>query len=410
MEVLTLRDVFWAHRGLLSDKWEQYIPIYESELRPHLERKAPVALLEIGVENGGSLEIWQELLPPHSRVVGMDINERCRELKLSEGIELHIGDATQKDFVSSALGETSFDIIIDDGSHHSNDIIASFEILFGRLKPGGTYFVEDLHCSYWPAYGGGFRAEGSSIEWAKRLVDAVNADYIESTSEPCSEELAQLRAFNTEIARIAFFNSMLVVQKYIAPKYSPFARLLTGAEVPVFDPMPWVDQMPAESLGNLIVGRSAARRLVTGFKKRLDEKDGELNQQQQKLNWQEQELKRQEQELKRQEQERRKLARTAEMLREKIKSLREKSRVKVADLQKRLASKDAHLKFLRSSTSWKVTAPLRRARKILEFLSSAPRKFHRAFLIDFGRSPVRRTAAGFFRTEWPDLCRRILAA
>ena len=141
MEVPSLRDLFWAHRGPFSDKWEQYLAIYESELGPHLERKAPVVLLEIGVENGGSLEIWHKLLPPHSRVVGIDINERCRELQLTEGIELHIGDATQKAFINRALGETCFDIIIDDGSHRSSDIIATFEILFGRLKPGGTYFV-----------------------------------------------------------------------------------------------------------------------------------------------------------------------------------------------------------------------------------------------------------------------------
>ena len=29
-ELPSLRALFWAHRGLLSDKWEQYIPIYES--------------------------------------------------------------------------------------------------------------------------------------------------------------------------------------------------------------------------------------------------------------------------------------------------------------------------------------------------------------------------------------------
>ncbi len=64
MEVPSLRDIFWAHRGLLSDKWEQYLPIYESELRPHLEHGVPISLLEIGVLNGGSLEVWHKLLPP----------------------------------------------------------------------------------------------------------------------------------------------------------------------------------------------------------------------------------------------------------------------------------------------------------------------------------------------------------
>ena len=319
MEVRSLRDIFWAHRGALSDKWEQYIPIFESELCPHLARGAPIVLLEIGVQNGGSLEIWRELLPPHSRVVGMDIDERCRQLKLGAGIELHIGDATQKAFVDSALGETCFDIIIDDGSHRSNDVIASFDILFERLKPGGIYVVEDLHCGYWPAYGGGFRAEGSSIGWAKNLVDAINADHFESTSEPRGEELAQLRALNTEIARIAFYDSVLVVQKHVAPKHRPFARLLTGAEFPLFDPMESIARMPAENLSNLMVGPSVGRRLDKGFKQRLEEKEGELKQQRQ-------ECKRQQQEL----------------------------------------------KSLRASTSWKVTVPLRHAGNILK---SARRRF-----------------------------------
>ncbi len=266
-------------------------------------------------------------------MVGLDIDERCRELRLSEGIELHIGDATQQGFVDSALGETRFDIIIDDGSHHSNDVIASFDILFERLKPGGIYVVEDLHTSYWPAFGGGFRAEGSSIEWAKGLIDAINADHLEDTSDLRSEELAQLRAFNTQIARMAFFDSVLVVQKYAAPKHRPFARLLTGAEFPILDPMEWVPRLPATKLGDLMVGPSVARHLDIGINQRLEEKDGELKQQQQQLEQQQQELKRQEQELKRQEQE---------------------------------------LESLRNSTSWKVTGPLRHAGN---FLKSARRRF-----------------------------------
>ena len=298
MEIPALRDLFWAHRGPVSDKWEQYIPVYESELRPYLARGAPVDLLEIGVQNGGSLEIWHKILPPHSRVVGLDNDEHCRALALSDGIELHIGDATQKAFVDSALGDASFDIIIDDGSHRSSDVIASFDILFSRLKPGGIYIVEDLHCSYSCAHGGGFRAEGSSIEWAKTLVDAVNADHIESASEPPRKDLSRLRAFNAEIARVAFFDSMLVVQKYIEPKRRPFARLLTGAEF-VFDPLKWIAAMPDRDLASLMIGPSVAQRLETDFKQRLDE----LDQQQNELGLRAEELRRQEQALQRQQQE-----------------------------------------------------------------------------------------------------------
>jgi hypothetical protein len=320
MGLPSLSDLFWAHLGPVADKWEQYIPFYEAELRRYLESQRPVVLLEIGVMNGGSLELWRKLLPPQSRVVGMDIDERCRVLQLSDGIELHIGDATQRTFVDTALGETRFDIIIDDGSHRSIDIIATFENLFGRLKPGGSYIVEDLHTSYWREYGGGFRTEGSSIEWAKNLVDAINADHIKNTADIPSEEVAQLKEFNKEIARIAFFDSALVVQKYLAPKNRSFARVVTGTEFPVFDPIQWVHSMPVDSLGNLIVGPSVARRLETGLTRSLEEKEHHLNRQKQELQGKEQEVKRQAQQLQRQAQQ---------------------------------------LKSLLTSTSWKITSPLR---------------------------------------------------
>ena len=36
---------FWPHRGQLSGNWEQYVPIYESELRPLLESSSIGALV-----------------------------------------------------------------------------------------------------------------------------------------------------------------------------------------------------------------------------------------------------------------------------------------------------------------------------------------------------------------------------
>jgi SAM-dependent methyltransferase len=270
MRIPSVHDLFWAHRGLLSDKWEQYIPVYEAEFHAHLEQGAPVTLLEIGVQNGGSLEIWHKLLPPSSRIVGLDIDERCRDLKLSEGIELHIGDATKKDFINLALGETRFDFIIDDGSHRPEHVIASFELLFERLKPGGIYVVEDLHCSYWSAYNGGFRDPRSAIEWAKNLVDGLNADHIESPSELHGRELARLKAFNTEIARIAFFDSMLVVQKYPAAKLRPFARVFAGSQAPIADPVDWLFRVPTSDLKNWMAAPPVATRMNAELVRRYE--------------------------------------------------------------------------------------------------------------------------------------------
>lgn len=52
----TLTDMYQDHIGKLSDKWEFYLREYERVLKDY--RKRNISLLEIGIQNGGSLEIW----------------------------------------------------------------------------------------------------------------------------------------------------------------------------------------------------------------------------------------------------------------------------------------------------------------------------------------------------------------
>ena len=51
--------------------------------------------------------------------------------------------ATLDSWIETSGG--NFDIIIDDGGHHNCQIINTFEKLWPQLKPGGYYFIEDLH-------------------------------------------------------------------------------------------------------------------------------------------------------------------------------------------------------------------------------------------------------------------------
>src|SRR5947209_9549052 len=59
--VTTLLSIARRHRGKVSDKWESYFSTYEALFQPL--RTKPISLLEIGVQNGGSLEIWARYLP-----------------------------------------------------------------------------------------------------------------------------------------------------------------------------------------------------------------------------------------------------------------------------------------------------------------------------------------------------------
>ena len=224
------RERYQTHSGLICDKWEQYIGVYDAELRALLARGQPVRMLEIGVQNGGSLELWAEALPAGSEVIGIDIDPGCATLALPANARVLIGDATDEAFLRSALGDQTFDLVIDDGSHRSADIVRSFRLLFPRLRPGGRYFIEDLHASYWNEFGGGFRKPESAIEFLKSLIDSLHADHLRPDSAIDPAERARLVALNQDVARLSFIDSLAVIEKYPAPKLQPFIRTLAGSK------------------------------------------------------------------------------------------------------------------------------------------------------------------------------------
>ena len=72
-----------------------------------------------------------------------------------KNVEFFCGDQSDEKILQSIINKFKyFDIIIDDGSHISKDVIKSFNFLFEHLSEGGLYMIEDLHYSYYPRYGG----------------------------------------------------------------------------------------------------------------------------------------------------------------------------------------------------------------------------------------------------------------
>jgi hypothetical protein len=140
----TLREVFQAHTGRLIDKWSHYFPIYEKHFAKFVGR--PVRLLEIGVGHGGSLQMWKAYFGPKAQIMGFDIDQRCQEYQ-EDQITIYTGDQSNGDQLGIIAFE-QLDIVIDDGSHKSEDQRASFEALWPRVKPGGIYLIEDCHERY----------------------------------------------------------------------------------------------------------------------------------------------------------------------------------------------------------------------------------------------------------------------
>ncbi|MFD1987655.1 hypothetical protein ACFSOZ_35125 [Mesorhizobium newzealandense] len=173
----SLRDLYDAHSGKVSDKWSSYLDAYDRILLNY--RNRPVRLLEIGVQNGGSLEIWPRYFPNSELILGCDIDMACSGLVFDDQkIAVVIGDANTDEIERKIVAKSAtFDIIIDDGSHTSSDIVRSFARYFPHLSDGGVYIAEDLHCSYWQEFEGGLYDPLSSISFFKRLLDVVNHEH-----------------------------------------------------------------------------------------------------------------------------------------------------------------------------------------------------------------------------------------
>ena len=173
----TLHQLYTEHTGKVSDKWSLYLTEYDRLFNDY--RDKPVCLLEIGIQNGGSLEIWSKYFSNTTALIGCDINPDCSRLSYDDTrINVIIGDANAPEVIDRVHQLAPlFDIIIDDGSHLSSDIVKSFALYFPRVVEGGVFVAEDLHCSYWDEFEGGLFDPYSSISFFKRLADVINHEH-----------------------------------------------------------------------------------------------------------------------------------------------------------------------------------------------------------------------------------------
>ncbi len=124
-------------------KWNHYLDIYHQYLQKFVGRK--VLIVEVGVYSGGSLKMWRNYLGESSTIYGVDILEDCKKFE-NEYTKIFIGDQGDESLWNMIRAESSsIDILIDDGSHHSDDQIVTFEKAFSFLSPGGVFICEDIH-------------------------------------------------------------------------------------------------------------------------------------------------------------------------------------------------------------------------------------------------------------------------
>jgi len=130
---------------------------FAAAYRVLIERFAGASIVELGIAEGGSTALLAVSVAPR-RLVAFDI-EPVRVAALDElvarrgledvvvahyGVDQGDGDRLAA-LVDQALAGDVLDAVIDDASHDLDLTRASFDVLFPRLRPGGTYVIEDWH-------------------------------------------------------------------------------------------------------------------------------------------------------------------------------------------------------------------------------------------------------------------------
>lgn len=166
------------HYGSDKDR-NGYTPYYEA-LFKHL-RHRPVQVLEVGIGTlipgacssmvnyalphyrpGGSLRAWRDYFP-QGQIMGVDIQADTQFSE--ERIRTGLCSSDDLSALNNVLGDQTFDIIIDDGSHWDEIQCTTLKNLWPRLRPGGFYVIEDV-------------LEGSRIprEFLPRVLGYVDPD------------------------------------------------------------------------------------------------------------------------------------------------------------------------------------------------------------------------------------------
>jgi hypothetical protein len=115
----------------------------------------PIQIFEIGIADGGSLEMWQTYFP-RARIFAIDILDKSSFDNAR--VTTRVADQADRAQLQSAIDASGgdIDVLIDDGGHTMEQQQVSLGFLFRHVKPGGYYVIEDVHTSLpslWKGYG-----------------------------------------------------------------------------------------------------------------------------------------------------------------------------------------------------------------------------------------------------------------
>ncbi len=120
-----LENIFVSNNEHGMPKWVHYLSTYDKHLNRY--RGRPFKMLEIGVFDGGSLNMWRKYFGNEAVIFGIDILPECASKAVPPN-QIRIGSQDDPEFLARVVGEMGgLDVVLDDGCHLGRYQIASFK-------------------------------------------------------------------------------------------------------------------------------------------------------------------------------------------------------------------------------------------------------------------------------------------
>jgi 23S rRNA U2552 (ribose-2'-O)-methylase RlmE/FtsJ len=198
-----LADLYGSDKGSIK---HHYTDVYENligDLANTVSRQdLSLRILELGVACGASLRMWATYLPS-SLIYGIDVRHECLTLCSDlKNVSIIQADVTAVSTFNNLVDKAPFDLIVDDASHISEDIVSTFNSSWSLLRSSGYYVIEDLGCTYSQAYTDKFRCNFNP--------DAVNdrsafIEHFDKCLKACDSR--------SEIATLSYYPQLLCIKK-----------------------------------------------------------------------------------------------------------------------------------------------------------------------------------------------------
>ena len=155
-----------------------YLPVYSNLFEPF--RFERLCILEIGFNRGRGarmlaeyfsrsyiycLELFKEEQQKYHDAMPVDISGRIALMQCDQSNDTEL--VRTLDIIRGSKHYKPFDVVIDDGSHHPDHQLSTFERVWEPLNQGGYYVIEDMH----PYYANGRHA---TVEYFKEQLDQLN--------------------------------------------------------------------------------------------------------------------------------------------------------------------------------------------------------------------------------------------